>query len=267
MFKLSKTDFAKYNSMTKYPSILTYHKSGERGTLQEEVQVSFTTKELFVTEKIDGVNARIIVNPDNTVVVGSREELLWEADDIIQNPVYGIVNTLQTQAIYMKKNNYRDFHMPRQDAIMVFYCEVYGQKAMNGWKQYSDNDKMSFRLFDMCIIPNLDKMFNLSIAGVASWRDNNNQDFVSMEILRSLCKKQKTAGLEPVPFIDAPPLPTTVDDTYSWLIGLQGKSSLASDSVEGKPEGVIVRTKDRSQIAKIRREDYERTFRNRNIRF
>ena len=57
-------DLAKLNSATKYPSILTYHELGDRGRLKETVQVPFVEgQEIFVTEKIDGANGRIVVLP------------------------------------------------------------------------------------------------------------------------------------------------------------------------------------------------------------
>jgi len=37
-------------------------------------------------EKCDGANARLIFCPDQSVLVGSREDLLWERRDLIGNP-------------------------------------------------------------------------------------------------------------------------------------------------------------------------------------
>jgi hypothetical protein len=65
--------------MTKYPSIPTYHTLGEKGTLLEET-VSFEG-EVILTEKVDGTNARIILLPDGSFILGSREELLYASLD------------------------------------------------------------------------------------------------------------------------------------------------------------------------------------------
>ena len=40
-FDIRQVDLNKLNSMTKYPSILTYHTLGDKGVLQEAVQVRF----------------------------------------------------------------------------------------------------------------------------------------------------------------------------------------------------------------------------------
>ena len=41
-FDIRRVDLGKLNSLTKYPSILTYHALGEKGILQETVQIPFT---------------------------------------------------------------------------------------------------------------------------------------------------------------------------------------------------------------------------------
>src|SRR5687767_8680706 len=70
-FDIRRVDLGKLNSMTKYPSIPTYHTLGDKGMLQEAVQVPFAGRVLG-TEKVDGTNTRLIFCPDGAVVVGSR---------------------------------------------------------------------------------------------------------------------------------------------------------------------------------------------------
>ncbi len=74
-FSLRSCDLNKLNSMTKYPSIPTYHALGDKGALLEQT-VSFDG-EIILTEKIDGTNSRIVLLPDGNFVLGSREELLF----------------------------------------------------------------------------------------------------------------------------------------------------------------------------------------------
>src|SRR6478752_4862424 len=93
-FSIRNIDLGKLNSMTKYPSILTYHTLGEKGLLQERVQIPFEGR-VIGTEKVDGTNARLIFCPDESVIVGSREDLLWERRDLIGNPSMGIVEALK----------------------------------------------------------------------------------------------------------------------------------------------------------------------------
>ena len=64
-FDIRQTDLGKLNSMTKYPSILTYHTLGDKGVLRETVQVPFAGRVLG-TEKVDGTNCRLIFCPDGS---------------------------------------------------------------------------------------------------------------------------------------------------------------------------------------------------------
>ncbi|MEM8781093.1 MAG: hypothetical protein AAGF26_19995, partial [Cyanobacteria bacterium P01_G01_bin.49] len=61
-FDIKNADLSKINSLTKYPSIITYHKlDSKNGGLLEE-PLKFQGK-LLATEKVDGTNARIICLP------------------------------------------------------------------------------------------------------------------------------------------------------------------------------------------------------------
>lgn len=51
-----------------------------------------------LTEKVDGTNSRIIVLPDGSYLIGSREELLYARGDLIGNPALGIVDALRDVA-------------------------------------------------------------------------------------------------------------------------------------------------------------------------
>ena len=51
-FDIRQIDLGKLNSTTKYPSILTYHALGEKGVLQEVVQIAFEGR-IIGTEKVD----------------------------------------------------------------------------------------------------------------------------------------------------------------------------------------------------------------------
>lgn len=69
-FDVRRVDLAKLNSMTKYPSILTYHALGDKGVLQDAVQIPFSGR-IVGTEKVDGTNTRLIFCPDGAVIVGT----------------------------------------------------------------------------------------------------------------------------------------------------------------------------------------------------
>jgi hypothetical protein len=70
--------------MTKYPSIPTYHALGDKGVLLDTVQIPFEGR-IIGAEKVDGTNARLIICPDQNVLVGSRQDRLWERRDLIGN--------------------------------------------------------------------------------------------------------------------------------------------------------------------------------------
>ena len=93
-FDIRRIDLDKLNSLTKYPSLVTYHTLGDKGALREAVQMPFAGRVLG-TEKVDGTNTRLIFCPDGSAVVGSREDLLWERRDLIGNPSMGIVDAVR----------------------------------------------------------------------------------------------------------------------------------------------------------------------------
>src|SRR3954468_7220706 len=113
---LTDINLAKLNSLTKYPSIPTYHALGEKGRLSESVLVRFEG-ECIATEKIDGTNARLICTPEG-VLAGSREDLLWATGDLIHNPAMGIVAALRDHARSMAS-------APPPETLLVVYGEVY----------------------------------------------------------------------------------------------------------------------------------------------
>jgi len=237
-------DLNKLNSMTKYPSILTYHKLGEKGRLLDEVQVEFDCP-VIVTEKIDGVNARIILFPDGFYIIGSREELLYGRGDLIGNPQLGIVDELKPVAQNLTTPN----------VLTVCYFEVYGGSVTKNSKQYTNEKRMGHRLFDIVEIPNFEYFYHLPIEQIASWRDNGGQKFLSESELHEI-------QLKLTPRIGIDILPTGLLEVYDWITErLSDGTQAPLDYCGGRAEGVVVRTPDRSKIAKIRFEDYERTLR------
>jgi hypothetical protein len=51
MFDIRQIDLGKLNSMTKYPSILTYHELGDKGVLKDALLVPFSGR-VIGTEKV-----------------------------------------------------------------------------------------------------------------------------------------------------------------------------------------------------------------------
>ncbi|MBI1246667.1 hypothetical protein GC197_02340 [bacterium] len=249
MTSLRNIDLSKLNSATKYPSIPTFHAMGERGMLLEET-VCFESNEIVVTEKVDGTNSRIILWPDGTYLIGSREELLHAKGDLVHNPALGIVDTLRPVADRLSAE-----HESSGDDITVIFFETYGGKTTAAAKQYTSNKEFGYRVFDVANVPmiQLDQELN----AISLWRENSGQQFLTENDLQAFTSRH---GLKLTPRIAVvESIPTAINDTHAWLKSMITRTQVALDeNAGGRPEGVVVRTPDRKQIAKIRYEDYER---------
>ncbi|MFN6486929.1 MULTISPECIES: RNA ligase family protein [unclassified Nostoc] len=245
-FSVRSCDLNKLNSMTKYPSIPTYHALDNKGKLLDEV-VSFNG-EVILTEKIDGTNSRIIMLPDGNYILGSREELLFAKGDLIGNPALGIVDALRSVADQLPHSEHK---------IIVAYLELYGGKVTAGSKQYTAKQSIAWRLFDVAVNSDITMLFTKSVQQLASWRDNGGQTFLDEDQLR---KASIDFGFELTPRLaTVEALPVSIEETYEFLKALLPKTLLALDEgAGGRGEGIVARTFSRSMIAKIRFEDYER---------
>ena len=58
-FNVRTVDLGRLNSITKYPSIPTYHPMGDRGELRDGPLPFRGT--VIATEKVDGTNSRVIL--------------------------------------------------------------------------------------------------------------------------------------------------------------------------------------------------------------
>ena len=67
-FDLTKIDLALLNSMTKYPSIPTYHTLDPKNGALSEPASAFEG-DVIGTEKVDGTNSRIILTPDGRYLI------------------------------------------------------------------------------------------------------------------------------------------------------------------------------------------------------
>jgi hypothetical protein len=243
------------NSASAYPSIETYHVIGDKGRLTEDRNVVFGD-DVFVTEKVDGTNARIILEPlDSGLgpsvdwIIGSRKELLHAAGDLIFNPSEGIVEAVRDLAPKL-------MGLRQEARVVVVFGEVYGGRKMQAWKQYTSKGDFGFRVFD---IADFDaRMLGEDRAKIASWRDHGGQGFLVYE---DLVRFATELGLDFVPELEAPAPPEGLQETADWLAEYAPKSMAMLDpAAMGRAEGVVVRSPDRSQIAKIRFEDYDRTL-------
>jgi hypothetical protein len=255
-FDIRQVDLGKLNSMTKYPSILTYHALGDKGVLQDTVQIPFEGR-IIGTEKVDGTNARLIFCPDQSVIVGSREDLLWERRDLIGHPAMGIVEAVKesVQSLFEK--------LCRPNRIAVYFVEVFGRNIGGGAKNYTKTGKVGFRLFDVVLIESFDEMFAWPADKIAHWRDNGGQQYADADAIVKLAAEIGFQAAPPLFDADASQLPLDLEGTYQFLLGHKTSECKLDDEANGVPEGIVVRSPDRSRIAKLRREDYERTLKRR----
>lgn len=250
MVSIRNVDLDRLNSATKYPQILTYHAmKNKTGRLTDSVNMEFSGA-VQVTEKVDGANGRIVFCPGGGFVIGSRSEFLTGEGDLIANPAEDIVKALEGPASRID--------MTGSD-IAVAYLEVYGSKGAAA-RQYGNGNTVSCRLFDVAFIPV--NALDGSRSKISGWRDRGGQSFADTSELPEWAAR---LGVGTVPLImetDAIRLPMGLTDTEDWLRGVIPHTKVAlDDTARGRPEGVVIRSHDRSRIAKMRFEDYARTRR------
>ena len=256
MVELRKIDLRKLNSMTKYPSIPTYHALGERGALTEDA-IAFTGR-VIGREKIDGTNARMVFAGAGQYLIGSREELLYAGGDLIGNPALGIVDALRETADALRAEP------PADGDLLICYGEVYGGNVTAGSKQYTGEKRVGFRVFDVAVIANVAEMLTFAPERIAAWREDGGQTFHHEDALRAFTNEAGLALAPPVYDGDAAEIGKSVDEAFAFLERTIKKSNCVLDTkAGGRPEGIVIRTPDRRQIAKLRFEDYEKTIRRR----
>ena len=250
---------ARINTLTKYPSILTYHQMGERGMLTETLTTPFAPGEdAYIAEKVDGTNVCIVLMNDGSYLIGSRDNLIHCSGDLYYATDMGIVDSLR-QCL--------DFHKLSciNNAMMVLYGELYGGK-INGGKIYG-TAQVKFRLFDVAGFyqRRLEENASYSLSELSRWREHNlpggsieyGQPFLNKNLLIDYAQE---TGLPLIPVAVGPSPPGSIADTFGWLSDFR-KSQFTHDlSGTGDAEGVVISNFDRSKIVKLRFEDYTKTI-------
>ena len=247
--RFHELDLAKLNSATKYPSIPTFHEMGSRGRLGPDC-VDLGPGPLFVSEKVDGTNTRVIANEHGESIVGSRNDLLAFSGDLLHNPAMGIVELIRPLL--------GAFGAPAPGRLRVYFGESFGGRITAQSKQYSRSGATAFRLFDLVEFreDELLELLELQQGAISSWRESGGQPFVPTSTLGSY-------GLPLTPRLEvteAPPVEHRA--ALDWLQRVMPETRVRlDDSGLGKAEGVIVRSEDRSRIVKLRFQDYRKTLR------
>lgn len=247
----------KLNSATKYPPIPTYHWiDSTNGILSEDKPVYFGDGVVLGTEKVDGTNARIIVDGNGDVLIGSREELLYALGDRIANPALGIVNAIKDVA--------RRLGDAADGTARVFYGEVYGGGIGGQWKNYTKTKQQTgFRLFDVAVFDDIDEIVSWPLEKIAGWRDRGGQTFLPEMDLVKLALAHDIDLVPRVITLDASEMPTSITDMADLVGKFASHTLVALDLAHppGRAEGLVWRSTDRRVIAKARFEDYRKTLR------
>jgi hypothetical protein len=143
--------------------------------------------------------------------------------------------------------------------IHVYFVEVYGGNIGRHAGQYTGHQTTGHRLFDVALVPM--EVLDWSTAKVASWRDGGGQKFVTESTLFRFAQAEKLPLAPRLGTVSAEKLPTTLEGMEEWLWAALPCTNVALDDDGGaKAEGIVLRTQDRSVIAKARFADYARTL-------
>jgi hypothetical protein len=257
-------DLRKLNSATKYPSIETYHVLGDKGRLTEDLGPFAgiePDEDVVLTEKVDGTNIRVVLLPDGDWFIGIREELIYaRGDRIVPTTLNGAAHVAIPYAkraeLWQREKDYSPFD------IQVFFMEVYGSKIGGAAKNYTKGTEMGARLFDVGFVPV--SVLDKPREEIASWRDHGGQKFATEA---TVLRAAEMLGMTHTPrlgTVKGAGLPQSLEKMQEWLEQALPTTQVAlSDNALNRAEGIVLRTKDRSIIAKARFEDYARTLKTR----
>lgn len=242
----------KVNTLTKYPSILTLHRLGEKGRLTNELTTPIEGERLYGTEKIDGTNVRIVCY-GNEYLIGAREFILHHSDDLYFDNAQGIVEGIKALNV----------PIPTTDEFTVIYGEFYGGKTSSNSKWYG-KDKNGFRVFDVAVYDDL-SILDMEQSQISRWRETETESGIiyGQKFLTRDEIKVRFPNLELVPLVEFDLGDLSHETILNNLRTAIPQTNVAlSDDALNKAEGLVLRNENRSKIVKIRFEDYERVLRN-----
>ncbi|MEL6733504.1 MAG: RNA ligase family protein [Bacteroidota bacterium] len=242
----------KVNTLTKYPSILTLHKFGERGRFTNGITTNIEGETMYASEKIDGTNVRIICYGEE-FLVGSRNNILHYSKDFYWDESMGIVNQ------FYKMN----LPVVQPDKLTIIFGELFGGKITANSKDYGKEDH-GYRVFDIAIIDDLD-ILEESITAISNWRESS----LDSSIDDTLAYGQRFLNLDELKSynFDLVPQIKFELENFEHLTVLNALEKYISqtnvaltETARGGTEGVVLRNHDRTKIVKLRFEDYRRTL-------
>lgn len=247
----------KLNTITKYPSILTYHELGKKGTVVEELTSQYhecsDEEELEGTEKVDGTGSRIVIC-GNDYLIGTREEFIYAKGDRIINDQLNILkNCIPIAERLVSENHFNN------TKLLAIYGETYGENIGRNYKNYGTKES-SFKVFDMWSmeVNDVKELLKTDLEKLATWREHGNQPYFKIGQLKIICNKMQLEKTPVLFTMKKKEFPTSIEDMYKFLSKFK-ETKVGLDCV-GKSEGFVVRSSDRKYIKKIRFEEYEKTL-------
>ncbi|MFE6273970.1 RNA ligase family protein [Streptomyces goshikiensis] len=141
----------------------------------------------------------------------------------------------------------------------MHYLEVYGDKIGQASRQYTGGAAVGYRLFDIATFEPAD--LDRSLEAIASWQDACGQRFHSEDRLVDAAVRDVIPLTPRLATVKADDLPADIQGMQDFLRSHLTTTLVALDEqAAGRPEGIVLRTTDRSGIAKARFKDYERTL-------
>lgn len=262
---VEKYGLSKVNSLTKYPSILTYHDIYHGGVLETltENKAFPANSILEMTEKVDGKNSRMIFL-DGDYLLGERETIVFAKDDRIRNS--NIISPMLSELYPFIKSGFDD--KTEKSILTIIYGESYGYNIASKKQYVINSEQRKYRVFDIVQMPmdEVYKILEMDISKIALWRDNMNQPYLSTDKLNDFCKSFAIDRTPIIKEIKASEIPIDCRETFAWMQSFAKSKSVLDipengvipNSMYARAEGVILRTKDRSMIRKLRFEDYQK---------
>jgi hypothetical protein len=235
----------KINTLTKYPSILTFHKLGENEILTDSLTTDLSNEKLSGSEKIDGTNVRII-SYGNEYLIGSRLLILQHSEDLYFDPTQGIV-----EGIHKLVPN-----IPQFDKFTVIYGEFFGGKTTSNARHYG-KEKNGFRVFDVAVYDDL-SILEKPLNQISKWRETDTGEGIIYG-QRFLSRKTAQSYLPDFSFVPLVDFVFT-NHTHEYILQrlnecIPTTNVALTESATKKAEGIILRNESRTKIVKIRFKD------------
>lgn len=258
---LAAYGIGKLEVLTRYPSIMPYHElglGGVKNVLYNACEFPKDEELVIGTEKLNGIDFRLVIAVDD-FLLGNRECFVYAMGD-------RVCTDLVTQRLLpVAYSIYQCLTKKAKDArLTVIFGQVYGYNIQRPRYNPVDNKEVGYALFDCWQLPvnDAETLLGQNIEAIYNWRERNYQPWLTYSEMDELFTLN---GFDLVPDCwigRAASLPRGAEETYEWIQRFHlAKAVFDRDGRGewfGKTEGIVLRTRDRKWIRKLRIEDYEK---------